>query len=155
MSGHVTEAIAALPDDRKMRNYRNAMESGVKWIAEVARLYADDPGGLSTLAFRALAIPGNQEQAIGLFRRALHLDPDDAVSQANLGYTLMASGQVDASLKHFEAAIRIDPALAEAHYNMGLALMLKGDRARAAAAFAEAVRLSPSLAPRVPEGLLR
>jgi Flp pilus assembly protein TadD len=155
MSGRVTEAVEALPDDRKIRNYREAMASGVKWIAQVAKLYSHDPRGLSALAFRALAIPGNEEQAVALFREALRLDPDDAISHANLGYTLMTTGRIDESLNHLEAAVRLDPSLAEAHYNLGLALMLKGDRSRAATAFAEAARRDPSLAPRVPQGYLR
>jgi spermidine synthase len=155
MNGRVTEAVAYLPDDRKMRNYREAMASGARWIGQVAGLYADDAEALSTLAFRALAIPGNGRQAIGLFQQALKLNSDDAITQSNLGYALMSEGELDASLPHFEAAIRLDPRLADAHYNMGVALAAKGERDRAAAAFAEAVRQDPSFASQVPQGYLR
>jgi spermidine synthase len=155
MSGRVTDAIAALPDDRKMRNYREAIEQGIEWIAEVAGLYSEDADGLSTLAFRAMSIPNNYKQAIGLFRKAVELNPRDAITQANLGYALMSDDQLEQSLVHFREAVRIDPALAEAHYNMGVALAALGERPGAMAAFAEAVRRDPSMAARVPADFLR
>jgi spermidine synthase len=155
MSGAVTEAIAYLPDDRKMRNYREAYEQGAKWVSAVAGLYADDAESLSTLAFRAMSIPGSQEQAIALFKKALALNPEDAITQSNLGYALMSTGRLAESLVHFQEAVRIDPTLAEAYFNMGLALAAEGAPDRAAAAFSEAVRLDSSFAPRVPAGLLR
>lgn len=74
----------------------------------------------------ALAHKGDAGGAIAEYRRALELQPDDALLHANLGIALTRKGDIDAAIAELEAAKRLKPDDAWAIANLGLALEKKG-----------------------------
>ncbi len=82
--------------------------------------------------------------AVAAFRRAIALDPNDAVPHANLGITLKKMGQTDAAVAEYREAIRIDPRNSKAYINLGAILSnVKGDYDGAIACFRRAIALRP------------
>jgi Flp pilus assembly protein TadD len=83
------------------------------------------------------------DRAIGPFRKALTLNPENADAHDHLGFLLLKQGKLEEALAHFAEAIRLKPELAEAHYNLGSALTRQGKVEEAVAEYAEAIRLNP------------
>ncbi|HVP56614.1 MAG TPA: protein kinase [bacterium] len=99
----------------------------------------------------------DNEVAIGLFKKALELDPDyplawaglaDAYSQRARRYGMPASW-LDAAIEAAEKAIAVDRNCAEAHKALGLAYGGKGFVDRALAAYEKAIEIDPNHAPAV------
>jgi TolB-like protein/tetratricopeptide (TPR) repeat protein len=82
------------------------------------------------------------DQAIGEGRRAVELDPQSAVINADLGITLYLARRYDESIAQFHKTLAIDPAFFYAHYNLGVVLQLKGDLLGAIAEYERARQLS-------------
>jgi predicted O-linked N-acetylglucosamine transferase (SPINDLY family) len=62
------------------------------------------------------------DEALGLFRRAIELDPDSAAAHNNLGICWKAGGQLDRAIESFRTAIRLQPDSSEFHGNLLYAL---------------------------------
>ncbi len=143
----VPQAVALLPEDAKFRKYGENLAQGLKWVRGVAAYYADSAVGLMWLARRAMAVPGNRDQPVTLYRNALALEPDNAVAHHNLGFALASQGRFDEAVAHYLSALRLDPDSAETHSNLGMALAARGRTDEAMAEWAEALRLDPGLTP--------
>jgi tetratricopeptide (TPR) repeat protein len=78
-------------------------------------------------AFRA----GDHEAALGLFRRALEFDPDNAQLIANLGVTLAALGRIDEAIDSLQRSILLDPTQDSARINLAELLRVSGQPAAA------------------------
>ncbi len=90
-------------------------------LNESLRRHLDDWETLHALA----TLAGRQQQherAIGLFRRVLKLQPDEAVVRVNLGKALAAVGDLNAAVTEFEAALRSHPDLIDARFSLANAL---------------------------------
>ena len=57
--------------------------------------------------------------AIANYRKALELEPNDAVTHYNLALALKYKGESREALKEFQAALQLQPKWAEAHYGIG------------------------------------
>jgi tetratricopeptide (TPR) repeat protein len=57
----------------------------------------------------ARRILGDDAGSLAAFRRAVSLDPDDAVAQTRLGAKLLDSGEAHEAVEHLEAGVRSDP----------------------------------------------
>ena len=77
--------------------------------------------------------------AIGHYRRALALNPQDSAARTNLGWLLYRQGEFAAAVEHFRTVVDRTPNSA-AQFNLGLALLAQGDTDAARTAYAEAVR---------------
>ena len=88
---------------------------------------------------------GDFDRAIVAYRRALELEPGDAIAHYDLGLALERQGQFDAAITHLERAYQIDPddrhqrALVGAHINHGVALAEARDDAGSIAAYRRAL----------------
>jgi ribosomal protein S12 methylthiotransferase accessory factor len=51
------------------------------------------------------------EESIAHFRRAIDLDPAQAINHANIGSNLREMGRLDEAIAHYELALAIDPTL--------------------------------------------
>jgi TolB-like protein/Flp pilus assembly protein TadD len=108
-------------------------------------------------AFYYLYSEPDNERAIGLFQKALELDPNYAPAYAGLsgaysqrvGLFGFQPGWIDTAIEVAEKAISLDPNLAEGHKALGLAVMQKGWYRRALQAYQKALELNPNLEPAV------
>jgi Flp pilus assembly protein TadD len=89
---------------------------------------------------------GRHDEAIACLKKALEIEPDDAVAHNNLGAALYAKGDLDGAIAEFRTAIRLQPGYAMAHTNLGNALKAKGDLDGAIAEYRAAIRLQPDRA---------
>jgi tetratricopeptide (TPR) repeat protein len=69
---------------------------------------------------------GENEEAVGYFRKCLALAPGDAGTWLNLGHSLLESGDMDAGLECFRTAARGD----QRRYFNALATLVKANRGR-------------------------
>jgi len=99
-----------------------------------------------------LAQGGDLEQAVVAYRRAIELEPKDAIAHYDLGLALERLGQFDAALVHFARAHELTPndqhrrGLVGAHINHGVALAERGDGAAAIAAYRRALAIDDTSA---------
>ena len=100
-------------------------------MGEAARTRPDDRQAL-TLLGAARFEAGDPIGAASAFRRALALDPDDAVSWARLGESLVraAQGRIDGDAEAaFREAVQRDPNQLGARYFLGELALTRGDAA--------------------------
>jgi tetratricopeptide (TPR) repeat protein len=86
------------------------------------------------------------EKAIGQFRTARAIRPDNVAVVINLAALLNERGDSGGGLECCREAVRLDPTNPLAHNNLGNTLRLRGDLTAAAASFREALRLDPRFA---------
>jgi len=94
----------------------------------------------------------DNEAAIGLFQKALELDPGFALAHAGLGDTYAQRAfrfgfpqtWLDSSLEASRKAIALAPGLPEGHKALGLAYQAKGAYREALEAYREALQLAPN-----------
>jgi tetratricopeptide (TPR) repeat protein len=85
-------------------------------------------------------------EAVGAYRAARAIRPDNLTVLVNLGVTLQDAGDLPGAIAACKEAIRLDPIAANPHNNLGTALQDAGDLPGAIAAFQEAIRLDPQYA---------
>ena len=104
------------------------------------------PGPTSTWA-PLCDIKRDYDEAIACFRKAIELDPKDAMAHNNLGDALRQKGQVDEAIACYRKAIELDPKYAAAHCNLGTICSIpSGDYEAAIACYRKAIELDPKYA---------
>ena len=93
-----------------------------------------------------LQAQGKPEEAIGAYREAIRLKPDDADAYANLGDTLNQEGKLEEAIAAYRAAIRLQPDFADAHNNLGNMMANQGKLDEAVAEYRESIRIQPNMA---------
>lgn len=99
-------------------------------------------GDLANLA-ATVAAQGRAEEALGLYERALALDPEHAGAHNNLGLALVELGRLEEAEERFRRALELDPASADARHNLGLVAARQGRHEEAARHQQEALGLDP------------
>jgi tetratricopeptide (TPR) repeat protein len=89
----------------------------------------------------ALAMEGRRQEAIGIFRKVVRLQPHHAKAQHNLGVALAEQQEYAEALSSFQCALCAQPNYAEAYYSMANTLGLLGRSEEAVAVYREALRL--------------
>ena len=101
------------------------------------------------LAFNELGMAsmgqGRYVEALGIFKRAFRIKPDDHAVLTNVGNALVQTGRPAEAVPYYERAVRAKPNLAAAHNGLGYALSLSNRPAEAIAEFNETLRLDPNL----------
>jgi Flp pilus assembly protein TadD len=90
-------------------------------------------------------LAGRSEEAIPHFRKAVQLDPTDALAYLDLATALDALGMTRDAMRAYDRALKLNPEFVEAQHNLGLALANRGDLAGAIDHYREALRLKPDL----------
>lgn len=98
---------------------------------------------------------GQHTEAVDAYRRAVMLDPMNALAHVNLGVSAMASGQVDEAIAAYERALMLNPGIAAAHFNLASLLAARGDIGRAQTHFRYAAAGNDPDAKRLAEDALR
>jgi len=90
-----------------------------------------------------LAAHGKSTEALRLARKALAVNPDNAVAHDRIGTLLSEQNDLPAGEWHFRRALEVGGPNPAALANLALNLMQQGHTAESEAAFAEADRLAP------------
>jgi protein O-mannosyl-transferase len=91
----------------------------------------------------ALAKNGQTEGAIGQYREALKIKPDDAEIHSNLGLALFQAGQMEEAIGQYHQALALAPENAPARNYLGFALFTKGKTEEAIAQYLKALESAP------------
>jgi Flp pilus assembly protein TadD len=127
----------------KLGTYLAEAGAGPKAIALLETLPSDDTEVLNALGI-AYAASDRRADAERTFRRAMDLDPTNALAHQNLGTLALLAGDLAAAEHSLRAAIAIDPVLAEAHTTLGVVLARLNRRVDAVEAWTRAVELEPT-----------
>jgi tetratricopeptide (TPR) repeat protein len=84
--------------------------------------------------------------AIREYRKALELNPKNAVAHSNLGGVLAAQGMVAEGKAHLYEAVRLEPQSGSAHYNLGMLLFRQREVDEAIRHLSLAVEFEPKTA---------
>jgi Flp pilus assembly protein TadD len=84
------------------------------------------------------------QEALGLVRESLRINPDNAEARNTLGFALQRLGQRDDARREFERALQLNPSLSVAHNNLGVLAHGEGRREEAIARYQESSRLNPA-----------
>ncbi|PIQ83276.1 MAG: hypothetical protein COV75_08345 [Candidatus Omnitrophica bacterium CG11_big_fil_rev_8_21_14_0_20_63_9] len=96
--------LAAIEFDRA--RWREALDA-----AEQGLTVDPEHVGCTNLRAMALVKLGRRGEAGATIDVALARDPENALSHANQGWTLLEAGEAEPALEHFREALRIDPEL--------------------------------------------
>ena len=89
---------------------------------------------------------GDVRSAIREYRKALELNPKNAVAHSNLGGLLVNEGMAMEGALHLSEAMRLDPENYSAHYNLGRLLFRQGRIDEAIEHYSAALEIKPDLA---------
>jgi tetratricopeptide (TPR) repeat protein/tRNA A-37 threonylcarbamoyl transferase component Bud32 len=154
--GLLAEALRSLGADKEaIQLLRHALTAhpGDFWIAYMLGNALREPSASDDAVL---------DEAIGCYRAALALRPDNAMANVNLGLALYEKKELDGALAALRKASQLDPknglaqrGLANAlrtkdawdSTDLGITLYKKGELAGAIAAFQKAIKLEPRYAP--------
>lgn len=88
------------------RRWKEALEAAERGLELEA-----EHGGCTNLRAMALVKLGRRAEAGAALGDALSRDPEDALTHANQGWTLLEQRQPDKALEHFREALRLEPNL--------------------------------------------
>ncbi|MEM7351775.1 MAG: tetratricopeptide repeat protein [Acidobacteriota bacterium] len=92
-----------------------------------------------------LILDGQYEQAETAYRRAIELDPANALARFNLGILLQQQGRNKQAQAEFSSLLEIDDRHAKAHYQLGALFEARGQRRKALDHYARAFAFDPQL----------
>ena len=145
VASHDASQIAELFRRFEEANWTLAAGHTKDAVAPLEDLVRRDPGNptfRSTLA-RALRETGEPERALGLYRQAVALAPNDADAWYNLAAALQESGDPREGAAALERAAQLDPARPEMHDLRGVELAQSGDLDGALREFRSALAVDP------------
>lgn len=103
--------------------------------------------GSSTIDFNLAVVlhnHGKLEEAIDLYRRSLHFNPNVADAHYYLADALAERGELKEAVKEYNQAIQIDPGLWRAHFNLANVLSSQGNREGAVEHYLEVAKIEPA-----------
>ncbi|HUB67206.1 MAG TPA: tetratricopeptide repeat protein [Candidatus Methylacidiphilales bacterium] len=90
-----------------------------------------------------LALKGEQDEAMDLYRKALEFNPEYAQAHNNLGLALLHKDQVDEAVAEFQKTLEINPDFTEAHDELGVVRLGQGEVEEAISEFQKALKIDP------------
>lgn len=89
---------------------------------------------------------GRQEEAIGYFKRALALKPDDEEAVINMAHAYRKMGRDDDALVGYRRFLELDPKSAQVHYEIAQIMIDRAEYAAAATELQAALDIEPKMA---------
>jgi Flp pilus assembly protein TadD len=86
---------------------------------------------------------GKGDDAEAQYQTALVLDPQQPVTQNNLGLIRLNHGDLDQAEQLFRKELAINPSYDKAHFNLGLVLARRGQLVEAVKSWQQALELNP------------
>ena len=86
---------------------------------------------------------GENDQALGIWKKAVAMEPENAKAQNGLGISLYVHGQSEEAFEHLHQAIRINPLSVQSHYVLGKFLLDQGDAEQALPELQTAIAIRP------------
>ena len=87
--------------------------------------------------------PASYDEAEGLYKRALELDPKLAIAYTNLGNIRFRRGDVVGAEELYRRALEVDDRQPEAYYNLGYVMLERGHASQAIPYFQKAIQADP------------
>src|SRR5262249_43277296 len=129
-----------------LKEVRRDYDGAIREFREAIRFMPADVR-LHLYLGNALALKGQADEAIAVYRVVIRLDPGHVAARRNLGALLCdVKRDYDGAFSEFRAAIDLAPRDATLHYNLGVALAGKGRVDEAIDAYREAIRFKPDYA---------
>jgi tetratricopeptide (TPR) repeat protein len=90
--------------------------------------------------------PDTFDEAEGLYKKAIELDPHLAIAYTNLGNIRFRRGDEAGAEQLYRKALEMDDRQPEAHYNLGYVMLERGYASRAVVYFEAAIKADPKFA---------
>ena len=90
--------------------------------------------------------PATFDDAEGLYKKAIDLDPQLAIAYTNLGNIRFRRNDEPGAEKLYRRALELDDRQPEAHYNLGYLMLERGFASRAVTYFESAIKSDPRFA---------
>src|SRR4029077_19964820 len=127
-------------EQKKSREARECFEQAVKETADYPVTLPHAWNNLGILAARE----GKTDEAIGLFEKALAINPEHAVALQNLGNAYRQKKDWDAARKTLQHALALNPDDAEANYGLGMVYAQLNDTGQAYEYLQKAISARPA-----------
>jgi adenylate cyclase len=137
-----------------LTNYGNTLteagrpEEAIPLLQKVVRLNPLGPAYIYANLGRALQFTRRHEEAVSLFKEAIHRRPDTASNYAELGATYVWMGRQEEAIPLLQKAIKLNPnARSDTFVSLGAAFRTAGRYEEAVSAYKEAIQRGPGLIP--------
>jgi tetratricopeptide (TPR) repeat protein len=90
---------------------------------------------------------GRYQEAMAMYKKAIQINPNFAISYYNLGEALCYMGRHEEAIKQYQAAINKDPHFLDAYTNLGATLFELGRYPEALEVFNSGIRINPDYFP--------
>lgn len=134
-------SIPSLDDVQRLLDASRPHEAS-RLLAALLEVHPDS-AALHRMQAMVLQRDARPADAVGAMRRAVAIDPANAVLRLELGQVLAAAGDVDAAIESFLAATSLDPGLARAWHLLGALFYAARRDHEARGALRRAFALSP------------
>jgi tetratricopeptide (TPR) repeat protein len=135
-----------------LTNYGNTLteagrpEEAIPLLQKVIRLNPLGPAYIYANLGRALWLTRRYEEAVSVFKEAIHRGPDTASHYAELGFTYVTMGRQEEAIPLIQKAIKLNPnARPDTFVYLGAAFRIAGRYEDAVSAYKEAIRRAPGL----------
>ncbi len=133
-----------LTNPDRAANIPEFVNAGSTAIAQIHERFLDDFSYVRA-GDAFIAARDDAEGAIGRYRQAIALNPENAVAHSNLGGLLVTQGKFGEGVPHLQEALRLDPRNGSAHYNLGMFRFRQRDIDAAIVHLTKAVEYKPDL----------
>jgi tetratricopeptide (TPR) repeat protein len=120
-------------------------EMALPYFADAVKKYPDHGQSYFQIGY-CLSRLGKNKEALGPYKIALRLNPEDSTTLNNLCGAYGNSGHYGEAVKTCQEAVRLKPDLAEAYNNLGWSYNQLGRYEEAVQTCKQAIRLKPDLA---------
>ena len=118
------------------------------------RLDDNDGGGHTTLAWLAMSLEWDWEEALYRFQRAMELSANNYFVYGGLGFWHAFAGRHDEAMRYALKGVEVDPNNGATVHNVAMMYFLSGDYARAFAKMREALTINKVALPALTDGAL-